>query len=47
MRKREEKEDGKKLRYMEMEKGGRREGGRGKSVCVVWCKPWVLVDGWM
>lgn len=46
------REDGKKLRYMETELGGRR-GGREKRVCVllcvcvVWCKPWVLVDGWI
>lgn len=34
--------------------GLRREEGRetrerkeGVCVCVVWCKPWVLVDGWI
>lgn len=30
------------------EEGGE-EGGaeRGKSVCAAWCKPWVLLDGWI
>lgn len=32
---------GKKRRCMEMEGEGREKRER------VWCKPWVLLDGWM
>lgn len=45
-------EKGKKNKREEMKihgNGLRREEGREKRVCVcvVWCKPWVLVDGWI
>lgn len=52
-KKKKKSEVGKKLRYMEMEKRERRGSEKrerkegGCVVCVVWCKPWVLVDGWI
>lgn len=50
-RKREEKRSRKEIKIHG--NGERREEGKRKEreergcVCVVWCKPWVLVDGWI